>query len=633
MSDWTKFLDNPDGPDGTLRGGDKVAVNNGTASAAILTSASGSATGSTTGNASVNTDKNTNTLYLVVTESATKPLATEVILGLDHLGAPAINDSKLVTAIGAQVFAITGLTASTTYYAHFVHATTPNSNVISTTSFTTTASGAINPNFFIVDNLHASASNSNPGTLASPWLTMQHAMTTVGSVPLGGGDDGAYFRSGIFTEHSTDLEIFQSIHPDNSGTLGNQITFERYPTDAIDSAIIDQEGNIDVPAGSFVIGELYTIKTAGTTDFTAIGASDNLVGRFFVATGVGTGTGIANKSVGCINICGYNYITIRNLHMRNSGGGGVNMTNGFGANIGIIVEGCYVHDHNGSRGGNIAGIMPMSSQDSIIRNNLIHDIRSQYDITNGNCSGILSYGQINTIIENNEIYNAANGVFNKNPNASSVRSMECRYNYTHDVGIGYRLTLAGGGSPPQWDNYIHHNLHVGDSNLPVFGQSSFCSADPYESSSPSTTLIIENNTVIDASLCGVSGYQGVQVRNNICTLASGQVIGANTASPSYPLNVSDFAILNYNLYAQINMTFDQYGTGINYTSLAALQAGGGVLTLSETLPEANGAVGDPLFTNAGAGDYSLQVGSPAIGTASDGGNMGFDPTNYGATRA
>ena len=48
-----------------------------------------------------------------------------------------------------------------------------------------------------------------------------------------------------------------------------------------------------ITAGSFVIGNTYTIKTAGTTDFTLIGASDSNVGTVFTATGVGAGTGTA----------------------------------------------------------------------------------------------------------------------------------------------------------------------------------------------------------------------------------------------------------------------------------------------------------------------------------------------------
>ncbi len=50
---------------------------------------------------------------------------------------------------------------------------------------------------------------------------------------------------------------------------------------------------ITVNAGSFVIGGQYTILTAGTTDFTAIGASASTVGTTFFATGAGSGTGTA----------------------------------------------------------------------------------------------------------------------------------------------------------------------------------------------------------------------------------------------------------------------------------------------------------------------------------------------------
>jgi len=52
----------------------------------------------------------------------------------------------------------------------------------------------------------------------------------------------------------------------------------------------------DITAGSFEIGESYTIKTVGTTDFTLVGATDSNIGTVFTATGVGTGTGIATNS-------------------------------------------------------------------------------------------------------------------------------------------------------------------------------------------------------------------------------------------------------------------------------------------------------------------------------------------------
>lgn len=55
--------------------------------------------------------------------------------------------------------------------------------------------------------------------------------------------------------------------------------------DGLDSAY-------DVTAGSFVVGQYYTIRSVGTTDFTLIGAVANTVGVLFQATGVGSGTGV-----------------------------------------------------------------------------------------------------------------------------------------------------------------------------------------------------------------------------------------------------------------------------------------------------------------------------------------------------
>ena len=49
-------------------------------------------------------------------------------------------------------------------------------------------------------------------------------------------------------------------------------------------------------AGEFVNGTEYTIKYKGTTDFTLIGATNNSIGTVFTATGVGSGTGLAQRS-------------------------------------------------------------------------------------------------------------------------------------------------------------------------------------------------------------------------------------------------------------------------------------------------------------------------------------------------
>jgi hypothetical protein len=48
----------------------------------------------------------------------------------------------------------------------------------------------------------------------------------------------------------------------------------------------------DISAGSFIVGHTYTIKTPGSTNFIAIGAINNNIGTEFVATGIGSGSGV-----------------------------------------------------------------------------------------------------------------------------------------------------------------------------------------------------------------------------------------------------------------------------------------------------------------------------------------------------
>jgi hypothetical protein len=60
--------------------------------------------------------------------------------------------------------------------------------------------------------------------------------------------------------------------------------------------VLSSRNDTVLTAGSFVIGNIYTIVTVGTTSFTAIGASANTVGVVFTATGAGSGTGTARNT-------------------------------------------------------------------------------------------------------------------------------------------------------------------------------------------------------------------------------------------------------------------------------------------------------------------------------------------------
>lgn len=105
--------------------------------APVLSSPTGVETGATTADGSVSTDEGNGTLYAVVTTSATPPSAADIRTGTGAVYAT----SQAVSGTGVQDVSATGLTASTTYYWHFLHddAAANASNIATSASFTTDA--------------------------------------------------------------------------------------------------------------------------------------------------------------------------------------------------------------------------------------------------------------------------------------------------------------------------------------------------------------------------------------------------------------------------------------------------------------------------------------------------------------
>ena len=62
---------------------------------------------------------------------------------------------------------------------------------------------------------------------------------------------------------------------------------------------------VEESAGSFVVGETYTITVIGDTIWTDIGSPNNLLGTTFVATGIGAGSGKAERLVDVQDTYGY----------------------------------------------------------------------------------------------------------------------------------------------------------------------------------------------------------------------------------------------------------------------------------------------------------------------------------------
>jgi len=115
-------------------------VNSGDVTAPTLTSPTGTQTGSTTASGTVTTDEGNGTLYYLASTNATETAVTVKAAS-----------SQAVSGTGSQSVSFAGLTASTTYYAHYCHrdAAGNDSAVANSTSFTTAAaSSAHSPAFY-----------------------------------------------------------------------------------------------------------------------------------------------------------------------------------------------------------------------------------------------------------------------------------------------------------------------------------------------------------------------------------------------------------------------------------------------------------------------------------------------------
>jgi hypothetical protein len=137
--------------------------------------------GSTDAALTVDTDEANGTLYWVISTSASAPSAAQVKAGQMHTGAAAADSgSQAVSGTGTQtITGESGLTASTTYYAHFMHedASSNQSTVASGDGFTTDAAASYETES---ETLFAAMSSEPDATRKGHIDTLVAALKTAG---------------------------------------------------------------------------------------------------------------------------------------------------------------------------------------------------------------------------------------------------------------------------------------------------------------------------------------------------------------------------------------------------------------------------------------------------------------------
>lgn len=127
--------------------------------APTLTSPTGAATGTTSGTGTVSTNESTGTLYYLASINATETVATIKANGA----------SVAVTTSGTKTVNFSGLTASTTYYNHYVHrdGSGNDSTASNSAGYTTSAAGDSTAPTLTTASITATGSTTAGGTIST----------------------------------------------------------------------------------------------------------------------------------------------------------------------------------------------------------------------------------------------------------------------------------------------------------------------------------------------------------------------------------------------------------------------------------------------------------------------------------
>lgn len=140
--------------------------------APVLSSPTASATGQTTATGSVQTTVASGTLYWLVNSNDTAT-AAEVKTAA----------SQAVTSVGLQNVSITGLTAGTQYYVHYLHSATGDSAVVRSAQFSTTAMASLTlgPLVNNTATVHASVSGVTVHVIVGAAVVTKTGVSTNGA--------------------------------------------------------------------------------------------------------------------------------------------------------------------------------------------------------------------------------------------------------------------------------------------------------------------------------------------------------------------------------------------------------------------------------------------------------------------
>lgn len=459
--------------------------------------------------------------------------------------------------------------------------------------------------------ISTTGSDSNPGTLASPWALTSMMAGNANNAKMAGkrigflpGTYQVATLTGVTTTYPSNFDYATAYLTCPAGTssaptyLGTSDASGNYSRG---TAILDAQWPTVAPAGSsFTL--LGSIVSATATAYITIDGFE-IKNVFYHPIGIGAGTG------------GYFVVTSRSP--------------------GIVIQNVYIDNYYNNIGGqNSAGITLYACTGAVVQNCLITGSTD----TAGRGSGMEVWNTDNSIIQYNTILatgSMSGGIFIKN---QGNYNNTVRYNFV-DLSASPVGSVSGGG-------FNHDSNGVAGTYLNVYNNIVIASRayDSYlvsQGGFPNglNTQNIYNNTFVGTpgadttfvNRCG--GPATINWYNNILWSS------ATSNRGLWCTNKSAQNVADYNYYHNVELMLEADGSsglGTMYSSIAAWAAALNVAAIGKDAHTVTAATpGFALGTPTGAtgttpSQYKLAAGSPCAGTGSTNGQTSGTPCDMGA---
>lgn len=288
----------------------------------------------------------------------------------------------------------------------------------------------------------------------------------------------------------------------------------------------------------------------------------------------------------------------------------------YGDSEALTIEHCTADNINGATGTNNSAFAPWGVISCKVWRCTTNNIQTAGDNTNANTAGVQTYLGQSISVQRCDMSLSAQGIYQKQTILDEV-SISARFNFLNTT-TGVFLGISGGGDPSHSYTIIQNNVfkdctdqgisHTTTYDDLLLGTKHAWSSNVFDGCGSGEAGAINFNEAFNA-----------QIYNNIM-LDCRRVWREQVDSDLLKIPGVEYADYNHDFGTTFSQTFAW--RGIDYSSAAAL-ASASLAASGYAELEGNFATSDPLFTAPLTNDYTLQGGSPCIGTGVDGTDKGI----------